>query len=158
MAPEPAPGPLLRVLTNASYACVYRYLATVAGMADRQTDMAPRRHVPQRSGEELLFNRSLGRNLRTRRDELGLTQDELAARAGMTRGSIANIERGDQVPGLFRLLVICSSLDVDLRDLLPQGHFSASAIAETIDPKYSIAVREIQRRAREGQSSRGVSQ
>lgn len=35
-----------------------------------------------------------GTNLRRRRDDAGLTQEELAAKAGISRGTIANLETG----------------------------------------------------------------
>jgi len=110
-----------------------------ARMDDRQTD-ARRRHIREDGGEEFVFNRALGVNLRERRTKAGLTQDQLAVQAGLTRGSIANIERGEQVPGLFRLTVICSALNCELPDVLPSGEAPAQMVADSLGGRYSTAV------------------
>ncbi|WP_170286248.1 helix-turn-helix transcriptional regulator [Nocardioides rubriscoriae] len=108
-------------------------------MDDRQTD-GRRRHIRDRGGEELLFNQTLGANLKARRLAAGWTQDQLALQAGLTRGSIANIERGEQVPGLFRLTVICAAMGCELVDVLPSGEVPAQRVADTLGDKYSSAV------------------
>lgn len=116
-------------------------------MGDRHADTG-RRHAAARSGEELLFNRDLGARLRDRRSEAAMTQDQLAAQAGMTRGSIANIERGEQMPGLYRLLLICTALRCELQDVMPTGSFSAESVASTMSDHYSSAVQKVRRQAR----------
>lgn len=115
-------------------------------MDDRQTDNA-RRHVSGRAGEELLFNRTLGENLRDRRQEAEITQEQLAGQAGMSRGSIANIERGEQAPSLYRLLLMCAALRCELTEILPPNVFSAESVAGTIGHEYSTAVSELRRQA-----------
>lgn len=120
-------------------------------MDDRQTD-AVRRHAATRSGEELLFNRGLGAQLRELRLKANLTQDELAAYAGMSRGSIANIERGEQMPGLYRLILICKALRCDLEDVIPGGAFSAETVAGAVSQQFLTDVQKVQRRALELQT------
>lgn len=115
-------------------------------MSDRQTG-AVRRHASTPDGEEERFNKALGVNLRQARQEAGLTQDALAARAQLTRGSIANIERGDQTPGLYRLLVLCSALDCRLDDVLPTLSSDVDGVAEVLGDKYQSIVRDVQVRA-----------
>jgi len=116
-------------------------------MGDRQIDTA-RRHVPARSGEELLFNRGVGARLRERRSEAALTQDQLAVHAGMTRGSIANIERGEQMPGLYRLVLICTALGCELQDVMPDESVSAESVANAMSDNYLSAVQKVRRQAR----------
>lgn len=118
-----------------------------ARVSDRQTDNSARRHVPVRRGEELLFNRDLGSNIRAKRIDRGLTQDQLAAFAGMTRASIANIERGEQTPGLYRLLLICTGLDSELAEVLPQTTPTAASVASSYGDEYSTAVLDVVRKA-----------
>jgi transcriptional regulator with XRE-family HTH domain len=120
-------------------------------MGDRQADVA-RRHAAARSGEELLFNRGLGLNLRERRRAADLTQDQLAAFAGMTRGSIANIERGEQMPGLYRLVLICKAIGCDVHDVMPDEVFSAETVAGAVSAQFLSDVQRVQRRAVELQS------
>lgn len=65
----------------------------------------------------------VGRKVAARRREIRLSQTELAERCGLTRGSIANIERGKQHPTLHTLSSIAKALEVDMLALLssPEG-------------------------------------
>lgn len=67
------------------------------------------------------FYEQFGRRLRAARDSVGLTQDELATRVGLTRGSIANIERGTQAVSLARFVGLAGALGVEPGTLLPQA-------------------------------------
>ncbi|MFC5184052.1 helix-turn-helix domain-containing protein [Actinomadura harenae] len=53
----------------------------------------------------------LGQAVYDRRTELGLSQAELARRAGMTQPQISNIEGGDSVPTLPLLTRLAGALD-----------------------------------------------
>lgn len=57
---------------------------------------------------------ALGRAVYDRRTELGLSQIELARRAGMTQPQISNIEGGDSVPTLPLLTRLANALDASL--------------------------------------------
>ncbi len=59
------------------------------------------------------------RNLKMkhRRTELGMSQTELAAKAGMTRQTIGLIEAGDFNPSIRLCLALCRALGVTLNDL-----------------------------------------
>ena len=59
-----------------------------------------------------------GAIVRTMREERGLTQDQLAERAGVSSTYIGFIERGDNVPTLTIILHIASALTVRPSDLL----------------------------------------
>lgn len=48
-----------------------------------------------------------------RRKELGLTQEEAAKRAGMTRGNWSHIERGRHEPSIEQMQVISDVLGVE---------------------------------------------
>jgi transcriptional regulator with XRE-family HTH domain len=61
----------------------------------------------------------IGRKVRARREELGLTQLELASKAGTTRSSISNLEIGTQRMPLEQLIGLARHLTVDYRVLLP---------------------------------------
>jgi DNA-binding XRE family transcriptional regulator len=50
--------------------------------------------------------------LRQRREELGLTQQELADIAGLTSTAVAMIERGERSPNLDTAARLCWALDV----------------------------------------------
>lgn len=65
------------------------------------------------------YNRALGVRIREVRRSAELTQQQLADQIGVSRGSIANIELGDQAPPPYRLAVIAMVLRVQPGDLLP---------------------------------------
>ncbi|MEV5846171.1 helix-turn-helix transcriptional regulator [Streptomyces sp. NPDC051985] len=69
--------------------------------------------------EEKAFNAAVGRLIREARTRIGLTQELLGRRAGLSRGSITNIESGTQAPPLYRLVRIAAVLNVQPTDLLP---------------------------------------
>ncbi|MFF2844775.1 helix-turn-helix domain-containing protein [Streptomyces sp. NPDC058001] len=57
---------------------------------------------------------ALGQAVYDRRTELGLSQAELARRAGMAQPQISNIEGGDSVPTLPLLTRLANALDASL--------------------------------------------
>ncbi len=61
----------------------------------------------------------VGRTIRQIRAEARLSQTALAKRCGLTRGSIANIELGNQRPTLHTLWTVAEALNVEPRDLVP---------------------------------------
>ena len=68
--------------------------------------------------EELFYN-DLGNNISSIRTKKGISQDDLAKEIGLSRPSIANIEKGKQRPSIFTLMQICNLLGVGLYELLP---------------------------------------
>lgn len=61
----------------------------------------------------------IGEVIRSKREVIGLTQDELAARVGLTRTSITNIEKGRQRTQVHTLYAIAEVLKTSLCDFLP---------------------------------------
>lgn len=59
---------------------------------------------------------SIGLNqlLRSRRKELGLTQEELGQRAGLAAKHVSRIENGTHEPKVSTLLALVSALSLDL--------------------------------------------
>lgn len=66
----------------------------------------------------VLFRRSLGDVLRSRRMHRGLTLRELSAEARVSLGYISEIERGQKEASSELLASLCSALDVPLSDVL----------------------------------------
>jgi transcriptional regulator with XRE-family HTH domain len=60
----------------------------------------------------------VGAAIRSKRDELGMTQVSLADRTGLSRTSITNIEKGGQSILLHQLVDIARALRADPRDFL----------------------------------------
>lgn len=74
------------------------------------------------SSDELALYTALGRRIARARKTVrpkSLSQQQLAERAGLTRGSIANIERGHQHPPLETLFRLARALEVEVQVLLP---------------------------------------
>ncbi|MBB5966244.1 helix-turn-helix domain-containing protein [Planomonospora venezuelensis] len=64
---------------------------------------------------------ALGQAVYDRRTALGLSQAELARRAGMTQPQISTIEGGDSVPTLALLTRLAGALDASLSIRLDDG-------------------------------------
>lgn len=60
----------------------------------------------------------LGQTIRARRDALGLTQEQLAEKAGLHWTFISGVERGIRNISILKLHRIATSLGVRLRDLV----------------------------------------
>jgi transcriptional regulator with XRE-family HTH domain len=66
--------------------------------------------------------KALGNAVRDRRQSLGLSQEQLAERAGMERKSVSRVETGAYSPSIDRLWDICDALGVSPPALLsPTG-------------------------------------
>jgi transcriptional regulator with XRE-family HTH domain len=60
---------------------------------------------------------TFGKRVRQLRLEKGLSQEELAFRAGVHRTYLGGIERGERNPSLKNIAAIAQALDVALSDL-----------------------------------------
>jgi len=65
-------------------------------------------------------NEILGELLRELRDQRGITQSQVADRAGISRGSVANIERGDQGASVPLFLRLVAALEADGPSVIEQ--------------------------------------
>jgi transcriptional regulator with XRE-family HTH domain len=59
-----------------------------------------------------------GQRVRSRREKLGLSQEVLAARAGVHRTYLGAVERGERNITLINILRLCAALGVDPSVLL----------------------------------------
>jgi transcriptional regulator with XRE-family HTH domain len=69
----------------------------------------------------------LGARVRAHRDELGLSQEALAARCGVHWTFIGQVERGQRNISLHNLLKVAAGLDVDPGELVAGLHPPESA-------------------------------
>lgn len=63
---------------------------------------------------------SVGENIKTKRLDLGLTQEELARAVGIGRSMIAQIERGSKIPNLMLGRDIAGVLGCSMEKLLEE--------------------------------------
>jgi len=81
----------------------------------------------------------LGRRLRLRRRELGLTLKEVAEGAGLSIGFISQIERGIAVPSLSSLVAVSHVLQVEVGEFLLQPAASTALSRHNQRPTYAIS-------------------
>lgn len=62
------------------------------------------------------LHRSVGRRIRELREQAGLTQERLAARAGVHRTFVGKLERGETAATLDSLAILCGALATSLAD------------------------------------------
>lgn len=76
--------------------------------------------------------RQLGKRIRTQRESVNMTQEELATAIGMLRTSIVNIEAGRQRPPLHVIYQICHQLGAEPSAMMP-------TLADVSDVQVAIA-------------------
>jgi transcriptional regulator with XRE-family HTH domain len=62
--------------------------------------------------------RTFGENLREARRAAGLSQEELAERAGVDRSAISDYERGRREPNLSTIVKLASALEISTETLV----------------------------------------
>ena len=72
----------------------------------------------QASAAKLL--KTFGRSIRRLRKQRGLSQENLAEAAGMSRNYVSDMERGVRNPGLLALVALAKALRVSLRELVEE--------------------------------------
>jgi transcriptional regulator with XRE-family HTH domain len=77
--------------------------------------------------DEQEYRRRIGRRLSAQRHYLGLSQDEAASRAGVTRNQVSALERAVQTPDAWRLSQIAQALGVTLAWLLEDAESAVPA-------------------------------
>jgi transcriptional regulator with XRE-family HTH domain len=59
-----------------------------------------------------------GKNLRKLRKERGLSQEDLAEKAGLHRTYVGSLERGERNPSLLNIVKLSRALDISVTSLL----------------------------------------
>ena len=73
------------------------------------------------SADDRTLQQRVGTRIRAARDALGLSQEHVARRVGMTRSSIANLEAGRQDMNISRLALVAAAVNLNLADLIQPG-------------------------------------
>lgn len=92
--------------------------------------------------------RTFGEGVRLRRMKLKMTQADLAAKVGLSRASIANIEQGRQSVLLHNACDMAGALELQLMDLLPATAASsledqALALSDAVSPRAKIQINDL---------------
>ena len=93
------------------------------------------------------MSKDFARNLKFFRTNLGITQEELAKRAGVTRNAIANYESGRTEPSFEALSFFCRELGVGLDQLLMEQDYTVPYISTRQVTEDEIAVLDAWREA-----------
>lgn len=75
----------------------------------------------------------IGEIIKTLRESLNITQEELAERSGLSRVSIGNYERGSRKPAPEVLKKLSKGLNVDYMELMTKAGYVNEEIIESID-------------------------
>jgi len=93
--------------------------------------------------------RTFGQYIRALREERGLTQNELATRAGLAVDSVRRIERGQLSPSLRSLSKLAGGMEISLHSLFggyeSPGAFLADRICDLLAHRPSEEVASAQR-------------
>ncbi|MEW4305786.1 helix-turn-helix domain-containing protein [Rossellomorea marisflavi] len=81
--------------------------------------------------ERDLYKKYLGIHLRNKRLEIGMTQDELEEKAGLSETVISKIENNERLPSSYTLYLITDAMGISI-DQLNQD--IARSIQETNEP------------------------
>ena len=66
------------------------------------------------------FNHKFGGFVKTKREQLGLSQSQLAARIGNNSQNISRLERGEISPTLYWCTLLSEALEVELSILIKE--------------------------------------
>jgi transcriptional regulator with XRE-family HTH domain len=80
----------------------------------------------------------IGKMIKALRESEGLTQSELAKRAGLTQAAISQFEEGKRVPSTRAIQKIADGLGVSLDTLV-----SESSASQQDDPEKEAAIRQL---------------
>ena len=84
----------------------------------------------------------VGQKVERQRREAKYSQTQLAQNCGLSRGSIANIESGNQRPTLHTLWSIADALNVDVHSFFPSRDEFQSNESDVATPKITSWLKE----------------
>lgn len=98
-------------------------------VADHATSRKPRRkavelNAPQPSAEPILVH--IGRQVLAARQRLGLTQEQLAEKAGCAAATVFLVENARRNATIRSLSILAGALGVDIVDLFPRSQAASS--------------------------------
>ena len=97
----------------------------------------------------LRLYKQLGQTIRTRRDNAGMTQEDLAKAVRLSRTSVTNIERGRQQLLVHQLLDFAAALKAQPHELLdeikPANDVSIEAAIEEVPPEVQKLVAQLRK-------------
>jgi transcriptional regulator with XRE-family HTH domain len=108
-----------------------------------RTTELERARLPERPERAKELLQALARRLRALRERQGLTQEDFAARCGISVSFASLLERGERSPSYETLVQISDALEISLADL-----FREPGEAAGYDDPYYVKLLELARRRR----------
>jgi len=87
------------------------------------------------------LQRKVGARIKAAREAEGLSQEYVAARVGMARSSIANLEAGRQDMSISRLALVAAAVNLDLAQLIQPGDLPE--LKPLPPPPHEVTVRHV---------------
>lgn len=69
------------------------------------------------------LNVSIGKKIRSKRMQIGYTQDSICKLLGITQNALSRMENGKCHPELFKLVLLCDLFMVDMNFFIPLNSF-----------------------------------
>ncbi|MFD6456078.1 helix-turn-helix domain-containing protein, partial [Nocardia sp. NPDC060220] len=91
-------------------------------MVEQDANVAESQHRDDLAG-------AFGRNVRRRREEAGLTLEQLSTQSSVSRAMLSKVERGEKSPTIGVASRIAHALDASLSDLVGGAAAAASGVA-----------------------------
>jgi transcriptional regulator with XRE-family HTH domain len=99
----------------------------------------------------------IGQEVRRRREELGLTGAELAARSGLSPGAISQIENGKRTPSSTTVMKLARGLGVEVGELYPKAPSQLSLDWLSDESIPTVRFEDLPEKARAQLAERGYS-
>ncbi len=85
-----------------------------------------------------MIDKRIGKRIKQRREELGLTQEQFAEKAGLTPNYVSTVERGASFPRCEKLITILNCLETSADrifcDVVPaSAQYQACKLSEELD-------------------------
>ena len=92
----------------------------------------------------------MGKRIARRRKELGMTQDEVAEKAGLTPQTVSSAERGTKALRPENIVRLCQALKVTPNDLLIEADYAlqlntTSSVLSELSPQKRLYLDEVVR-------------
>lgn len=68
--------------------------------------------------EEIKIIQAFSERVRTFRENIGISQEKLAEKAGLHRTYIGSLERAEKIPSLITIVKIAKALNINISDLI----------------------------------------
>ena len=84
------------------------------------------------------LKRILGENVKIRRERKGLSQEQLAEKAGVSKNTISDIETGDKFARANTLVALAKALETEVYELLKPKDITPDKAEDIVEKYYDV--------------------